>query len=83
MQHLAKPLLTWVLSSPFWKLGLRFCRKRRDTTPKSVVLYTSQQQYHKGPGSVMCHPLSAFLVAVVPTIPELSSAPGEKQAARH
>ena len=58
-------------------------RKKREYSKKSVVLYTSQQQYHKDPGSVMCHPLSAFLVAVVPTILELSSAPGEKQAARH
>jgi hypothetical protein len=79
MQYLAKPLLTWVLSPPFWKSELRFCRKRRDThhTHPSYI-DTSQQQYHKSPGSVMCHPLSAFLVAVVPTILELSSAPGEK-----
>ncbi len=74
MQDLAEPLLIWVLSSPFWKLGRRFCRKRRERNPK---------QYHKGQGSVTCHPLSTFLVAVVPTISELWSAPGEKRAARY
>jgi hypothetical protein len=47
MQHLAKSLLTWVLSSPFWKLGLRFCRKRRDTHPKiRRITDTSSNRKH-------------------------------------
>ena len=49
----------------------------------SVVIDTSQQHYQKGAGSVMGHPVSPFLVAMVPAIPKLSSAPGEKQAVRH
>ena len=36
---------------------------------------------HLGP--VVCHPVSPFLVVVVPTISELSPAPGEKQAVLH